>query len=210
MIKLIIADDHPLVREGLKKILKEESSIQVIAEAQNALELMELLQKEHVDLVILDISMPGITGLEVLKDLKQRYPKLPILILSMHPEDRFAVRALRGGAAGYVTKESAPDELVNAIRRIYSGKKYISASVGEQLATIVDDHSDKLPHELLSDREYQVLYMIASGRKVSQIAEELSLSVHTINTYRSRIMEKLNLESNVQLTHYAIKHKLVD
>lgn len=212
MIEVIIADDHPLVREGLKKVVKKGTiDIKVVAEASHGNELLDLLRENLPDLVILDIAMPGKSGIEVLKDLKDRYPNLPVLILSMHPEDRFAIRALKSGANGYLTKSSISDELINAIRRIVTQKKrYISSAVAEQLATRVDANKSPAPHEDLSDREFQILCMIASGKKVSHIAKELSLSVQTIHTYRSRVKKKMNLKSNVEITRYAIQNNLID
>jgi two-component system invasion response regulator UvrY len=163
-----------------------------------------------VDIAIMDISMPGKSGLEVLKDLKAMKKKFKILILSMHPEDRFAIRALKAGASGYLTKESAPDELVKAIRTVLSGRKYVSKSLAEKLIDVINDDFDKLPHETLSDREYEVFIKIASGRKSTEIAEQLSISIHTVNTYRARILEKLSMASNVELTQYAMHNNLID
>lgn len=212
MIKVIITDDHPLVREGLKKVVSQESiDIKVVNEASTAVELLNLLSKELPDVVVLDIAMPGRNGLDVLKEIKELYPKLPVLILSMHPEDRFATRAIKAGAAGYLTKAGVSDELVTAIRIIVTqNKRYISPAVAEQLANQMDMNNDKPLHENLSDREYQVLCMIASGKKISTIAEELSLSVQTIHTYRARIKDKMSMKSNVELTRYAIKNELID
>lgn len=212
MIKVMITDDHQLVREGLKRIVKEDTSdIKVVQEASNAAELLQALSKELPDIVILDIAMPGRGGLDVLKDIKEFYPKLPVLILSMHPEDRFAIRAIKAGASGYLTKTSIADELVKAIRVIVTRKKrYISANVAEQLAEQMDRNFEKNKHETLSDREYQILCMIASGKKSSAIAEELSLSVQTIHTYRARLKQKMNISSVVDLTRYALQHNLID
>lgn len=208
----MITDDHQLVREGLKRIVKEDTSdIKVVQEASNAAELLQALSKELPDIVILDIAMPGRGGLDVLKDIKEFYPKLPVLILSMHPEDRFAIRAIKAGASGYLTKTSIADELVKAIRVIVTRKKrYISANVAEQLAEQMDRNFEKNKHETLSDREYQILCMIASGKKSSAIAEELSLSVQTIHTYRARLKQKMNISSVVDLTRYALQHNLID
>ncbi len=210
MIRILIADDHALVREGLNKILKSETDMHVVCEAQNATQVFELLKQHKVDIVLLDISMPGISGLDALKDLKNIYPQLPVLILSMHPEDRFAVRALKAGAAGYITKESAVGELVNAIRKIAAGGKYVSPALAEKLADQLGAPTTQLAHETLSDREYQVMRMIALGKKVSEIAHELTLSISTVNTYRARVLEKMQLQSNVELTRYAMEHKLID
>ncbi len=210
MINILIADDHALMRAGLKRILKDEPDIKVIAEASNGFEVLEVVKKEEVDFIVLDLTMPGKNGLEVIKELRQTNKDIQILILSMHPEDRFAVRALKSGASGYMTKESAPDELVNAIRKIISGRKYITPALAEKLASEFDDDSGKLPHELLSDREYEVFIMISSGKKITEIAEQLALSTPTVNTYRARIFDKMRLKSNVELTHYALSNNLID
>ena len=210
MTKLLIADDHVLIREGLKKILKEAPDMNVVCEAGDGRELFEGLKKHEVDVVILDISLPGKSGLELLKDIKQDYPQLPVLILSMHPEDRFAVRALKAGAAGYVTKEGAAQELILALRKVIQGRKYVSPTLAEKLATELDLASDRPPHESLSDREYQVLCLIASGKTVKEISGELFLSVSTVNTYRTRILEKMNMKTDAELIRYAIQNHLVD
>ncbi len=210
MIKILIADDHPLVREGLKKILKDESDMEVQFEARNSQEVLEFIEGHDLDAVVMDISMPGKSGLDALKEIRQRFPKLPILFLSMHPEDRFAVRAIRLGAAGYLTKESAPRELVKAIRKVVRGGKYITQTVAEKLALEVEAATEKPIHETLSDREFQILCLIASGKSVKVIAGELSLSTHTVNTYRARILEKMSMKTNVDLTQYAIRNRLVD
>lgn len=208
----MITDDHQLVREGLKRIVKEDTQdIKVVQEASNAAELLQNLSKELPDIVVLDIAMPGRGGLDVLKDIKEYYPKLPVLVLSMHPEDRFAIRAIKAGASGYLTKTSIADELVKAIRIIVTRKKrYISPVVAEQLADQMDRNAEENVHETLSDREYQILCMIASGKTSSAIADELSLSVQTIHTYRARLKQKMNINSVVDLTRYAIKHNLID
>lgn len=210
MTKLCIADDHVLIREGLKKILKEAPDMNVICEAGDGRELMERLKTQPIDIVILDISLPGKSGLELLKDIKQDYPQIPVLILSMHPEDRFAVRALKAGAAGYVTKEGAAQELIQALRKVIQGRKYVSPTLAEKLATELDIASDRPPHESLSDREYQVLCLIASGKTVKEISGELFLSVSTVNTYRTRILEKMNMKTDAELIRYAIQNHLVD
>lgn len=209
-INIIIVDDHYFLREGLKKILSDESDIKVIAEAGNADDGLELIRKLSPDIGILDISLPGKSGLDILKDIKLLNSKIKILMLSMHPEERFAVRAIKSGASGYLTKESAPDELVKAIRTVLKGKKYVSKEFAERLVDLLAGDSDKVPHELLSDREFEVFIKIASGKKTSIIAKELSLSINTVNTYRLRILDKMNLESNVELTQYALKNNLVD
>lgn len=210
MIKILIADDHAIVREGLKQILLESPDLVVIAEASTGQEVLDKAVKNDLDLVVLDISMPGRGGMDILKEIKSLKPKLPVLILSMYPEEQYAVRVLKSGASGYLTKESAPVELVKAIRQISQGKKYISPSLAEKLAVDLEVSSDKLPHETLSDREYQVMCMIASGKTLKEIADGLSLSIKTISTYRSRILEKMNMKTNAELTHYAVKNSLVD
>jgi len=210
MIKIIIADDHPIVRAGMKQIISEASDMQVVDEAGDGRQLMHKIRSETFDVVILDITMPHIDGLDVLKQLKIEKPKLPVIILSIHPESQYALRVLKAGASGYVTKTSAPDELINAIRKVHRGGKYISASVAEKLAFQLEADFEEMPHEALSDREYQVLCMLASGKTVTEIADELALSVKTVSTYRSRILEKMNMKNNAELIHYAVQNKLVD
>ncbi len=210
MIKILIADDHAIVREGLKQILLESPDLVVVAEASTGQEVLDKVAKNDLDLVVLDISMPGRGGMDILKEIKSLKPKLPVLILSMYPEEQYAVRVLKSGASGYLTKESAPIELVKAIRQISQGKKYISPSLAEKLAVDLEVSPDKPPHETLSDREYQVMCMIASGKTLKEIADGLSLSIKTISTYRSRILEKMNMRTNAELTHYAVKNRLVD
>lgn len=210
MINVLIADDHVLIREGLKKILKSESDMAVVGEAANAEELYAQARKTNPSIVLLDISMPGTSGLDALKSLRQECPRVPVLILSVHPEHRFAVRALKSGAAGYVNKQGAVEELVNAIRKIVEGGKYVSPALAEELATQVGAPADKSPHEILSDREFQIMCMIASGKKRTEIAEELALSLSTVNTYRARILEKMNMQSNVELARYALEHGLIE
>jgi DNA-binding NarL/FixJ family response regulator len=210
MIKILIADDHAVVREGLKQILSESPDLVVAAEASTGQEVLNIIGKKELDLVVLDIAMPGRGGLDILKEIKNQKPKLPVLILSMYPEEQYAVRVLKAGASGYITKESAPDELIKAIRQIIQGKKYVSPSLAEKLALDLEIRSETPPHEALSDREFQVMCMIASGKTLKEIAEGLSLSIKTISTYRSRILEKMNMKSNAALTHYAIKNRLVD
>ncbi len=210
MIKILIADDHTIFREGLKHILAEYPDLVVADEANNGQEVLDKIWKNNYDMVLLDITMPGMTGLEVLKQLKNDKPKLPVLILSMHPEEQYAIRVLRAGASGYLTKESAPDELLTAIRKISQGRKYITSSLAERLATEVEADSEKPLHDILSDREYQVLRMIAAGKTVKHIAKELSLSIKTVSTYRTRIMEKMKMKTNAEVMHYVIKHQLLD
>jgi two-component system, NarL family, invasion response regulator UvrY len=198
-----------VVRHGLKQILADEFPKAEYGEARNGQEALNRVWKERWDVVILDITMPGRGGLEILKEIKKARPKLPVLVLSMHPEDQFAVRVLKAGASGYMTKESAPEELVGAIRKVLAGGRHISPSLAEIMATYLTVKTEKPPHELLSNREYQVLRQIASGRTVSEIARELSLSVRTVSTYRTRILEKMGLKTNAELTHYAFQKQLV-
>jgi DNA-binding NarL/FixJ family response regulator len=210
MIKILIADDHAIVREGLKQILSESADLSVVDEAGTGQEVLDKISKNDLDLVILDIAMPGRGGLDILKEIKTQKPRLAVLMLSMYPEEQYAVRVLKSGASGYLTKESAPGELVRAIRQISQGKKYISPSLAEKLAVDLEIGPGKPSHETLSDREYQVMCMIASGNTLKEIADGLSLSIKTISTYRSRILEKMNMKTNAELTHYAIKNNLVD
>jgi two-component system invasion response regulator UvrY len=210
MIKIIIADDHALIRQGLKKTLEGEPDIRIVGEARNAAELLELSAKVPADILIVDINMPGRSGLDVLSELKRRNRKLRVVILSMYPEDSVAVRALKSGASGYVSKENAAEDLVKAIRKVAGGGTYVSTHLAEKLATDLQQKSDKKPHEELSEREYEVLCRIGAGRTVGEIAEELSLSVATISTYRSRILEKMKMKTSAELIHYAVKNKLVE
>lgn len=210
MIRTLVVDDHSMVRSGLIKILKEESDIEVLAEADGYPQLLNCLKTVFPDIILMDISMPGKNGLEIVKELKQTNPEIKTLVLSMHPEERFSVRAIKAGALGYVSKESAADELVRAIRQVYNGGKYITPIVAEQLANSYELESNKLPHERLSDREFQILRMIASGRKIKEIASELSISPATVATYRARVLEKLQLKSNVDITSYALRNNLVE
>jgi len=208
MTKALIADDHPIVRQGLKQLLSEEPDMEMVGEAADSNEVLELAGQQDWDIVILDITMPGRGGLDVLKELRQNYPGLPVLILSIHPEDQYAVRALKAGAAGYLTKESAPEELIRAMRTVLKGKKYISASLAEKLADYLEREDQKNIHEILSDREYQVMVMITRGKSIKEIAEDLSLSIKTISTYRARIFEKMKMKSNAELIRYAINKNL--
>ena len=210
MIRIFITDDHSLIREGLKKIINDEKDISIIGEAGNAKDTMSFVLSKNIDMLILDLNLPDKSGLDLLKELKSLKPELKILILSMHPEDRFAMRVLRAGASGYITKESVGEELVRAIRKVYNGGKYVSESLAEMLAIEIQGGGDKPIHEILSDREFQVLQMIASGKTLAEISEALSLAVTTISTYRARVLEKLNLHSNAELIHYAITNKLLD
>lgn len=211
MIRVLIADDHTLVRKGLRQLLLQSRAVGLVDEAKDGKETIGKVSANPYDVVLLDISFPGRSGIEVLKQLKALRPRLPVLILSMHPEEQYAVRALRAGAAGYLTKESAPDELVEAIQKLARGGKYITASLADRLAEEVGEAwAEEMPHERLSDREYQVMCMIASGKTVKEIGRELNLSVKTISTHRARILRKMGMKNNAQLTHYAIKYKLVD
>jgi DNA-binding NarL/FixJ family response regulator len=208
-MRILIADDHAVVRQGLKQILAAEFRHAVFGEASNGQQAIDLAWKSSWDVLVLDITMPGQSGLDVLKAIKKTRPKLPVLMLSMHPEDQFAVRMLKIGAAGYMTKESAPAELVGAVKKVMSGGRYVSAALAEKMAAFLALDVQTLPHERLSDREFLVLRQIASGKTVSAIAKELSLSVKTISTYRTRILEKTGMANSAELTHYAIQNKLV-
>jgi len=210
IIRVLIADDHAIVREGLKQILADTKDIVVAAEAENGLEAVKLCRKNECQVMLLDISMPDRNGIEVLKQVKKETPKLSVLMLSMHREDQYAIRALKAGAAGYLNKQSAPKELVNAIRQVSKGQKYISSALAQELARQIGEDQDRPLHETLSDREYQTLTMIASGKSVTDIANELTLSVKTVSEYRSRLLAKMKLKNSAELTHYAIKHHLVD
>ena len=209
-IRVFIADYHAIVREGLKQILAESRDIIVAGEAENGVDAIKLFRKAKCHVMLLDISRPDRSGIDVLKQLKKEHPEMAILMLSMHREDQYAIRSLKAGAAGYLTKQSAPQELVVAIRQVAAGQKYVSATLAQELASQLGDGYDGAPHEALSDREYQTLTMIASGKTVSAIAEELSLSVKTISEYRSRLLVKMKLKNSAELTHYAIKNQLIE
>lgn len=209
-IKILIADDHAIVREGLKQILADSGGIVVAGDAENGNDAIKLARTIEADVLLLDISMPDKSGIEVLKQVKKETPKLTVLMLSMHREDQYAIRSLKAGAAGYLNKQSAPAELVDAIRQVAAGRKYISPALAQELANQIGDDRNVPPHETLSDREYQTLIMIASGKTVSDIALELSLSVKTISMYRTRLLQKMKLRHNAELTHYAIKNHLVE
>jgi two-component system, NarL family, invasion response regulator UvrY len=210
MINVVVIDDHAVVREGLKRIISENPGMAVSGEAGDGFEAMKVVKDNPCDVVLLDITMPNRNGLDILKQIHAESPRLPVLVLSMHAEDQYAIRVLRAGAAGYLTKESAPAKLVQAIRKVVRGGKYVSQTLAEKLVFDLDSDTDKVPHETLSDREFQVLCMIASGKTVGDIAEELALSVKTISTYRVRILEKLQMKNNAEITRYAIKQGLVD
>jgi len=210
-IRILIADDHAIVREGLKQILADTRDMVVAGDAENGNDAIKLARRGDSDVLLLDISMPDRSGIEVLKQVKKETPKLAVLMLSMHREDQYAIRSLKAGAAGYLNKQSAPAELVDAIRQVASGRKYISPALAQELANQVgDENREAPPHETLSDREYQTLVMIASGKTVSDIAAELTLSVKTISMYRSRLLQKMKMRHNAELTHYAIKNHLVE
>lgn len=208
-MKFLISDDHAIVRKGLKDLLREAFPNAEFLEAVNSQEAISLASSNNLDIILLDISMPGRNGMETLKQIRAMGVKVPILMLSMHSEDQYAVRALRAGASGFINKESANDELLSAIHKVLTGKKYITEAVAEKLADTVGGQDQKLLHESLSDREMQVLQQIASGKTVSEIADEISLSVNTVSTYRGRILEKLALNNNAELTRYAIDNHLV-
>jgi DNA-binding NarL/FixJ family response regulator len=209
-MRVLIADDHAVFRRGLRETLAEGFSRITFGEAGTAQEALDHVRRQDWDVVILDISMPGKSGLDILDELKRLRPKLPILLLSMHPEEQFARRALKAGAAGYLTKDSVPEELKEAVRRVVVGGRYVSATLAEKLAVDLREGADRPIHELLSDREFQVLRMIASGKTVKQIAEEIALSVKTVSTYRARILEKTGMKTNAELIRYALQTQLVD
>jgi len=209
-VNILIVDDHAIILTGLKQIVQHSTHAKQIDTAANAHEAQGLLKAHPYNLVLLDISLPDKNGLQLLKQIRQDFPKLPVLMLSMYPEDQYAVRAIKAGAAGYLTKEYAPEELQKAIDKVLAGGKYISAAVAEQLATVVTSPENLAPHDSLSDREYEVLRLIASGKSVSDIAHDINKSVKTISTYRSRILKKMNMNHNAELTHYVIKEGLLD
>lgn len=212
-MRILIADDHAVVRQGLINILVKAYPTAVCGEARHAAELLQLLRGGNWNVVILDINMPGRSGLEVLKDLKQEHPQLPVLVLSMHPEDQYAVRTLKAGANGYLNKDCAPDELAAAVGRLLEGRKYISPALAETLAAELDPSkpaTPALPHASLSDREYQVLCLLASGKKAGEIADQLCLTPQTISTYRTRILEKMNMKTTAELMRYAIENNLAE
>jgi DNA-binding NarL/FixJ family response regulator len=209
MIRILMADDHAIVRRGLKQILEAEPRLATVAEAENAMDVLKMVRESAWDLVILDINLPGRSGLDVLTELHNNFPNLPVLILSMYSEDQYALRVLRAGASGFLNKQSAPEELIKAIKRIHGGGKYISETLAEKLVTGMDGSLERPADEILSDREYQIMILIASGKSVGEIADSLSLSVKTVSTYRRRALEKLHLKNNSELTAFAVRSGLV-
>ena len=210
MLKVLVVDDSPLFRRGVRDLVIEGFQGAKIGEAGHAHEMLELLKRKPWDMAVMDISMPGMNGLDALKQVREEFPDLPVLILSMHPEEQYAIRMFKAGADGYLTKAAAPEELVKAIKKVQGGGKYVSAALGEALASRVNLGAEKSPHDLLSDREYEVLCLIGSGKTVSEIAEKMNLSVTTISTYRARILEKMRMKTTAELTRYAIEQKLVE
>ncbi len=210
MIKVLIADDHPIVRIGMKHVVEEDPEITIADEASDGDEALDKILNNDFDLVLLDISMPGKDGLDVLKQIKKEKPDLPVLILSIYPEEEFAIRALKTGASGYLTKKSAPYELTTAIRTVLQGRKYISSSMVELLASYLKVDKEDKPHTNLSNREYQVMLMVAAGKNLTEIAEGLSLNIKTIRTFRTRILKKMKMKNDVELSHYAIQYHLLD
>jgi DNA-binding NarL/FixJ family response regulator len=210
MIRILIADDHAIVRKGLKEILADTPDISVKGEASNGREALAKISEQAYDVVVLDIAMPGSSGLETLQQIKAEKPELPVLILSMYAEEQYAVRALKVGASGYLTKKTAPEELISAIRKVHQGGKYVTLALAERLASLLDADSGKLAHENLSDREYEVMIRIAQGKRLKEIAGDLFISEKTVSTYRTRILEKMQVDSNAELTRYAVDHHLID
>jgi two-component system, NarL family, invasion response regulator UvrY len=209
-VKVLIADDHPVVRQGLKQMLSSDPEVNVVGEARDGDEAFDLAHQVDWDVAVLDYSMPGRGGVELLSDVKHDYPDRAVLILSIYPEDPHGLRALKAGAAGYISKESAGDELTAAVKKVATGGRYVSAALAEKLASRLTPEQERPPHERLSDREYRVMWLLASGRSLQQIAEEMHLSPSTVSTYRGRILKKLGLASNVELVHYAMKHRLIE
>ena len=210
MIRILMADDHAIVREGLKHIIAKTDDMTVAGEADSGQQLLDKVREQRFDVLLLDIGLPGRNGLEVLKQIKTDLPRLPVLVLTIYPEEQYALRVLRAGASGYLTKESAPERLVEAIRKVSAGGRYVSPSLAERLAVEAAGDISKPLHESLSDREYQVFCMIALGKTASEIADELSLSVKTISTHRARLLQKMQMKNNSELTHYAMQNHLVD
>ena len=209
MTRILIVDDHVMFREGLKQILAKHSDMQVVDEAGSGQEAMEKVLRRKLDVVLLDISLPGRNGPELLTEIKKNKPDLAVLVLSMHPEDQYAIRMMKAGALGYMTKESAPEELISAIRKVATGRRYISSKLAEEMAVALDTNTRKLPHQLLSNREFQVMRMLALGKTLKDIADEIMISEKTVTTYRARILEKMKLKNNTEITIYAIENKLL-
>lgn len=210
MIRLLIIDDHAIVRHGLRQIVAETRDIEIAAEAENSAQAARLVREQPFDVVLLDISLPDRNGIETLKQIKREKPALAVLMLTMHAEDEFGVRALKAGAAGYLNKHSAPSQLVTAIRQVAGGRKYISPELAEELARSLGDNTEKRPHELLSDREFDTLRMLATGKVLSEIAQTLSISPKTVSVYRTRLLEKMKLKNNAEIAHYALRNGLID
>ena len=210
MIRVLLVDDHRLVRRGLAQLIRETPGMEVCGEAGDGQSALDIVRSSEADVVVLDLSMPGRGGLDVLQELKAESPGARIIILTMYPEEQYAIRTLREGAAAYLTKASAPEELIQAIRTVAAGKRYITPSVADRLATWLEDTSQRLPHDSLSSRELQVLIRIGTGKEVKEVAGELNLSIKTVSTYRSRILQKMNLTTNAQLIRYAIQHRLAE
>jgi len=209
MLRILIADDHAIIRKGLKQILLEEYPSAIIEEVNDAEGVTKKTMSDEWDIIICDLSMPGRSGLDVVQQVKQNFPKLPVLILSIHPEEQYAIRVLRAGAAGYLSKDAATEELVKAVQRVLQGRKYVSSAIAEKMASELDQDTSKPPHEVLSDREFDVFKMLASGKTVSEIAEQLTLSITTVSTYRARILVKMNMKTNAELTRYGLENKLI-
>jgi DNA-binding NarL/FixJ family response regulator len=210
MIRIIIADDHPVFREGIRKTISKEVDLEVVCEAESGEELLSKLNSEDFDLIVLDVGLPGRSGIDILTDIRKTHPKIPVLIFSMHPEERFALRAFKAGASAYLSKEEKAEKLLEAIRTISTGRKYITPTIAEKLANSIDKNFEKAPHENLSTREFEVMRMIAMGKSVREIAEILSISVNTVNTYRMRVLDKMDFNSNMDLAYYVIQNKLID
>lgn len=210
MIRVVIVDDHAILRRGLTQIIAESGDMGVVGEADASAPALRLLRKQPCDVVLLDISLPDRNGIETLKLIRKEFPKLRVLMLSMHPENQYAIRALKAGAAGYLTKQSAPSQLVNAIRQVREGRKYVTPRVAEELANSIDQDSENPVHHTLSIREYQTLCLIASGKNLTDVARQMSISVKTVSVYRARVLQKMRLKNNAELMHYAIKNQIVE
>lgn len=210
MIRIILADDHQIVREGIKRILHSEPDCKVVCEANATAEVFAFLRSASADVLVLDVNMPGRSGIDILSDLKKEFPRIGVLIFSMHPEDSLAVRALKSGASGYLTKNAPPENIIDAVRKIASGRKYVSETLAQKLADELHQPKKQKLHDVLSDREYEVFQLLGSGKTVSEIASLLSISVPTVSTYRTRILEKMNMKSTSEIIHYAVRHKLVE